>query len=192
MTTKKKGIIILAIIFLVLVVTTTVCCFKYADMKETITTLQAQKDCTEHEKTIARLQTEINELRDKAEGLESNTETNISEQALFFLNSFYSDNQAQNLKPLMTENAYEELFSSTTVLEYQTSSSYKVSFSNENVYYQKLSDTEADVLILADFNVDSPSGVTSSPFIFHIRMEYKGGAWLVYDILQNSTLQYGY
>lgn len=192
MATKKKGIIVLAVIFLVLVVATTVCCFKYAGMRETIDTLQAQKDCTEHEKTIARLQAEINELKDKTEGFESNTQTNISEQAIFFLNSFYSDDQATKLKPLMTKNAYEELFSSTTVLEYQTSSSYKVSFSNENIYYQKLSDTEADILILADFNVDSPSGVTSSPFIFHIRMEYTGGSWLVYDILENSTLQYGY
>lgn len=190
MDTKKKGIIIIAIAIILLIVITIGSSYKCITTTRKLNSIQSQQDCTEHEKTIARLQSEVNQLRDIVEATESNNDTTVCDKAMFFLESFYSPDQATKIKPLMTENAYKELYGSTTVQQYQTSSAYKVSFSNVSTYYSKISDIEADVLILADFNVDSSSGVTSAPFIFHINMIYENGNWLVQDILQNSTIQF--
>lgn len=190
MTNKKRGIVILAFVFVALLATCTFCLFSYANMKSELTILQGQKDCTEHEKTIQRLQTQLNELQNQADGARSNTKENISDKALFFLNTFYSENQSQKIKPLMTERAYTALYSSTTADEYQVTPTYKVTINNPKVYHNKFSDIKCDVLILADFNVSSTTGNTVSPFLFHIEMIYENGEWLVSDILQNTTIRY--
>ena len=72
----------------------------------------------------------------------------------------------------------------------QVTSDYKVSINNATSYYSKISDTECTVLVLADFDVDSSSGSTSSPFIFQIEMQYQNGEWLVSEILKNTMIQY--
>lgn len=84
MNSRNKGIIIITAACIVAVITSAVFGFKYAKAKEQLETLQAQ-DCTEHEKTIARLNQEVQQLQDKVNAADSNNETDISEKALFFL-----------------------------------------------------------------------------------------------------------
>lgn len=186
-TNKIKGIIILAITFIALIIATGFFGIRYADMKDE---LKDRESCTEHIETIERLQNELSELQNQQEGAETNNETNIKEKALFYLNTFYSADQEKNIKPLMTEEAYKKLYSTDTYRWTQITSDYKVTINNPIIYYTKISNTECDVLIFADFDVDSLSGNTSSPFIFHIEMIYEGGNWLVSDIIQNTTIQF--
>ena len=148
-TNKIKGIIILAITFIALIIATGFFGIRYADMKDE---LKDRESCTEHIETIERLQNELSELQNQQKGAETNNETNIKEKALFYLNTFYSADQEKNIKPLMTEEAYKKLYSTDTYRWTQITSDYKVTINNPIIYYTKISDTECDVLIFADFD----------------------------------------
>lgn len=182
-----KGIIILTVIFISLIGCTSYFAVQYVDMKEE---LEQRESCTEHEQTINRLQSEVQALQDQVEGAETNNEDEIGERAMFFLNTFYSADQEQNIKPLMTADAYQKLYSNDDYKWTQTTSTYKVTISNENIYYSRISDTQCDVLILADFNVKSSTGNSTTPFLFHIEMTYQSGSWLVSNIIENTTIRY--
>lgn len=182
-----KGIIIISVIFIALIGCTSFFAIQYTNMKEE---LEQRASCTEHEQTITRLQSEIQSLQDQIRGAETNNKEEIGEQAMFFLDTFYSADQEKNIKPLMTEEAYRELYSNDDYKWTQTTSTYKVTINNENIYYSKLSDTKCDVLILADFNVNSSTGNSTTPFLFHIEMTYQSDSWLVSDIIENTTIRY--
>lgn len=184
---QAKGIVILAVVFVALIAVTAFFAARYSNMKQE---LEQRQSCTEHEQIIARLQKEIQELQDRIEGSESNTPSEIKNKAMFFLDTFYSANQEQNIKPLMTEDAYKELYSNDDYKWTQTTSSYKVTINNESVFYEKQSDTKCEIMVLADFDVNSSSGSTSTPFLFHIEMIYQNGEWLVSEIMENTTIRY--
>lgn len=187
MNNKIKGVVIIAVTFVILITTTGFFAIKYSDMKEE---LANRESCTEHLEIIERLQEQISDLQNKQEGSKTNNEKTIKDKALFYLKTFYSADQEKNIKPLMTDEAYQELYSTDEYRWTQVTSDYKVSINNATSYYSKISDTKCTVLILADFDVDSSSGSTSSPFIFQIEMQYQHGNWLVSEILKNTMIQY--
>lgn len=187
MNKKTKGIVIIAIVFVILITLTGFFAVRYANMREE---LEQRESCTDHEQTITRLQGEVQALQDQIEGSQTNNQDEIKEKAMFFLNTFYGADQEQNIKPLMTDEAYKKLYSTDDYRWSQTTSTYKVTINNENIYYNKISDTQCDVLILADFDVDSSTGSSSTPFLFHIEMTYQSGSWLVSEILENTTIRY--
>lgn len=187
MNNKVKGLVLVGVVFVVLISVTAFLGIKYSNMKEE---LKQRQSCTEHEQTIDRLRGEIQDLQDKITGSQTNNQDEIKQIAAFFLDTFYGADQEQNIKPLMTEDAYTELYSTDDYKWTQPTSTYKVTINNKNVYYSKISDTECDVLILADFDVSSSTGNSSTPFLFHIEMTYQSGTWLVSEILQNTTVKY--
>lgn len=189
---KILGIILIVVAFVGL---TLWGLFNYSSREEMKKQLnvEAENKCIEYEKTIARLQNELNQWQDKEQGEENNTEKVIGEKAWFFLQTFYcSTNQAEDVNPLMTSEAYKKLYSNVNDngAGIGTNENYQVTVKKQSIYYTKLSSTTADVFIMADLNVKTPANTSTSPLLFHAEMTYTDGLWLVSKILLNSTVRY--
>ncbi len=177
MNSKYKGIalIIVAIAILIFIVYIT---FNNSE----------NQTCKEHENTISALQEELIQERSKNIAAESNTEQIVCQKAEFFLDTFYnSENQSQAIENLMTESAFQKLYTDTPHGDNPGASDYSVTFSELHSYYKKIDDMNADVLILADMSVNFSSGSTTAPILFQVKMTYDQD-WLVSEILQNSMV----
>lgn len=144
--------------------------------------------CTDHENTISALQEELVKERKQKTAAENNTEQLVCQKAEFFLDTFYnSENQQQAIKNLMTDTAYQKLYTDTPHGDGTGASDYSVTFSELHSYYKKIDDNTADVLILADMSVNFSSGSTTAPILFQVTMTFEQD-WLVSEILQNSMV----
>lgn len=192
MKSKKTtaGILLMMIAF---IATVTFSVIDHFSNTKKVAELEKNNVCTEHLQTIERLQNEIAVLENIEHGQNDNSADIVGEKARFFLQTFYcSPKQAEDVRPLMTTTAYNNLYEKVDQggAGIGTNENYQVSITDEQAYYTQTGEAAADVLIMATLNVRTPAGGTSTPLIFQAEMVYQNDTWLVSKILKNSTVRY--